>query len=108
MQLAAAAFREENGDDPRDDQLAAMDSEPAVDEILRLLIDAWSDMSTERPQGWKTGLIPWSRIRAWCTFYNFDREATGLIIRVIRDVDVKLYDERDLREKAASIRGGRK
>lgn len=61
-------------------------------------------MSTERSRGFDVGLIPWSAIRAWCQFYRFDPEATRLIIRIIRTVDVQVFDERKAKAEQDRIR----
>jgi hypothetical protein len=65
-------------------------------------------MATERPRGWDVGLIPWSAIRAWAQFYGFDREATRIIIRVIRTVDVQIFDARKAKEQTDRLTKGRK
>ena len=85
-----------------------IETEPERDDVLEQLIDAWSDLSTERPRGMSTGLIPWSRIRDWAEYNGYEREETQLIIRVIRRVDVQLFDERDARERLEKLRRGKK
>lgn len=52
-------------------------------------IDAWTDLSTERPIGFAVGAIPWSRIVAWCEFEGLDREATKIMVHVIRRLDIE-------------------
>ena len=85
-----------------------IETEPERDDVLEQLIDAWSDLSTERPRGMSNGLITLSRIRDWAEYNGYEREETQLIIRVIRRVDVQLFDERDARERLEKLRRGKK
>ena len=48
---------------------------------------AWHDLGTCRPIGMSAGAIPWTAIVAWADFHQFDREATAMLIHVIRTLD---------------------
>jgi hypothetical protein len=53
-----------------------------------MCVHAWHDLHSERQLGFSgAGLIPWSRIVEWCRLRGFDREATLLIVAVIRKQD---------------------
>jgi hypothetical protein len=69
-------------------QLAELEArEPPRDTACFMCVRAWFDLGTERSIGMAVGPIPWSRIVQWCRFYGLDRDATGLVIHVVRQLD---------------------
>jgi hypothetical protein len=72
-------------------------------------LHAWADLGTERPVGMSVGLIPWRAIVAWCQFHLFDREATQIMIYVIRTLDADQAEARAAQAKQETALGkGRK
>lgn len=66
---------------------AATAKEPRLTEQTATILGAWFDLSTERAIGMAVGPIPWNRIVKWCEFSELDREASRLVIHVIRQID---------------------
>jgi hypothetical protein len=54
---------------------------------VALCLTAWAELSTCRPIGMAVGPIPWTAIIAWARFHGLDREATGVLVTVIRRLD---------------------
>ncbi len=75
------------------------DSEPERDGAVGRCIHAWADLNTCRPVGMSSGLIPWTAIVCWCQFHLFDREATQIMIHVIRTLDA---DQAEARSASAA------
>jgi hypothetical protein len=70
---------------------------------VHLLVRAWHELHSCRPQGFSgAGLIPWTAIIEWCRFRGLDREATLLVVDVIR----KLDHDRAEREASRAAHGG--
>lgn len=66
-----------------------MATEPPRDHAVSRCVQCWADLSTERTVGMAEGAIPWRAIRDWCAFhFGEDREATEIMIYVIRTLDV--------------------
>jgi hypothetical protein len=52
-----------------------------------MCLRAWGDLSTCRPIGMAVGFIPWTAIIEWARFHGLDREATQILVDVIRKLD---------------------
>lgn len=64
-----------------------LDQRPSRDYAVSRCLEAWADLSTERAVGFSVGAIPWSSIVNWCEFHELDREATQVMVHVIRRID---------------------
>lgn len=88
---------------------AILKQEPARDYAVIRCIEAWHDLGTERTVGFAVGPIPWSRVVAWCEFHGLDREATQIVVHVIRRLDIDRAEARaaDDAKKKATGKGRR-
>lgn len=87
-----------------------LEKRPPRDYAVSRCLEAWADLSTERPVGFAVGAIPWSRIVAWCEFHGLDREASQVLIHVIRKLDIDRAEAQaaeDARKKATGGKGKR-
>lgn len=64
-------------------------SEPPRDYAVTRCVQAWNDLSTCRPIGMAVGPIPWTSIVTWCEYHGFDREASDVMLYVIRQLDAE-------------------
>lgn len=69
------------------DEQAILDRQPPHDDGVALCLTAWAELSTCRPIGMAVGPIPWTAIIEWARFHGLDREATGVLVSVIRRLD---------------------
>jgi hypothetical protein len=74
-----------------------LEQRPAFDYAMSRCLDAWADLSTERPIGFAVGAIPVSKIWAWCDRRGMDSESAEVMEHVIRRLD----NERAERQAAA-------
>jgi hypothetical protein len=87
-----------------------LEQRPALDYAMSRCLEAWADLSTERPVGFTVGAIPWGRIVAWCSYHDLDREATDVVIHVIRRLDNERAERQaaeDAKKKATGGKGRR-
>jgi hypothetical protein len=84
-----------------------LEQRPTLDYAMSRCLDAWADLSTERTIGFAVGAIPWSRIVDWCEFHELDREATGVVIHVIRRLDVDRAEHAAAEEAKKKATGGK-
>lgn len=75
---------------------------------MAICVECWQDLDSERriSLGYGlgiVGMIPWSKVIAWCQYHGLDRENTQLVWAVIRDLDVKRAD-REASQRA--LKGG--
>lgn len=77
--------------------------QPDQDDAMGICLQAWRDLSTERPIGFSgSGPIPRSKVFEWAAWQRLDREAAGVLWVVI----CRLERDRAEREaSAASLRG---
>jgi hypothetical protein len=84
-----------------------LDQEPERDYAVATCIGAWFDLSTARAIGMAAGPIPWSAIVQWCQFHQLDREASMILIHVIRQVDNERAEAAEARRKLEEMSRGR-
>lgn len=74
-----------------------LEQRPAFDYAMSRCLEAWGDLSTERPIGFAVGAIPESKIWGWCDRRGMDYESAEILVHVIRRLD----NERAERQAAA-------
>ena len=79
------------------------DLEPPIDYACSRCIEAWHDLGTCRAVGMAIGSIPWTAIVAWADFHELDREATMLLIRVIRHLDCERSEREAAKRRLAGM-----
>lgn len=86
-----------------------LEQRPALDYAMSRCLEAWGDLSTERPIGFAVGAIPVSKIWAWCDRRGMDYESAEILVHVIRRLDNERAERQaaeDAKKKATGI-GGR-
>lgn len=87
-------------------------TEPPRDFAVARCVEAWCDLSTTRGIGMATGPIPWTAIVRWCEFHELDREATMIVVHVIRTLDVDRAEDEQARraveDQARARKAGRR
>lgn len=70
---------------------------------MTLCIRAWFDLSTTRSTGGMggSGPIPWHLVISWCEHEGLDREATRVVVAVLRRLD------RDRADTLNSLQGAK-
>ncbi len=75
-------------DAPTPIEQGILDEQPEVDDAMRLCIQAWQDLGTERPIGIAgAGVIPFRATLAWAQYHRLDRDATEILMTVINRLD---------------------
>lgn len=87
---------------PRPSELPTLDARPHHDEQIQICCDAWHDLATERALGFSSlGSIPFRAITHWAELHLLNREATLLLVAVIRRLDADRHEreasKRDLK-----------
>lgn len=54
---------------------------------LRLFLQAFFDLDSERDQGWGLGRIPWTAMRQYALFYELDQEQSDALIHFVQVMD---------------------
>lgn len=88
------------GRPPTDDQLVFLESEPEVDEGIRIMVRAYSELSSCRNVGMGIGPIPWTAMLEWCRHHNLRRDVSNHLINVLRLVDADTLRKAAERAKA--------
>lgn len=73
---------------------------------MGLCLHAWSDLSTCRSVGMALGPIPWTVIVQWCEWHGLDRDATRIVMAVVRRLD-RDWIEAENSRSAPGARGGK-
>lgn len=60
---------------------------PELKQGLELYLDAFYDLDSERGVSETLGSIPWSKIKDYAEFYDFDEEQTECLFFFIREMD---------------------
>ena len=72
-------------------------------------LNAFYDLDTERSLGEEPSSIPWSKIKEYALFHDFDEQLTLDFLRIIRKADAayltKLIEKRKHDAKLKTIRG---
>jgi hypothetical protein len=80
-----------------------LDEQPEHDEAMAMCVEAWHDLHSERPLGMAgAGLIPWRAMLEWARFHRLDREATKVVITVLRKLD---HDRAEREASRAALKG---
>lgn len=66
---------------------------PELDAGLQLYIDAFYDLSTERPSGMGFSRVPWSKIVKYADVYGFTGQQREALIHHIRSIDNYLIEQ---------------
>lgn len=82
------------------------ESEPPRDYAVVRCVQAWCDLSTCRPVGMVVGVIPWTSIVTWCQYQGFDKEATDVMLHVIRQLDADRAEAEAKDAQVAKASGG--
>ena len=69
------------------------------------VLRCWGDLSTERPIGMAVGPVPWSAIVRWCEFHGLDRDATRIILHVVRQLDNEQNEAERAKRQADALAG---
>jgi hypothetical protein len=78
-----------------------MAREPRLDFAMRLCVDAWFDLGTERSIGFGAcGPIPASQVRAWAKDRGLDGDLSRALQRVIRSLDITYLDRQASKGKS--------
>lgn len=82
--------------------------EPERDFAMQTVLRAWADLSTCRPIGMTVGPIPWTAIVQWAEFHDLDRDAAGILVHVIRQLDIERAEsEASKQQKDKALGTGR-
>lgn len=79
-------------------------AEPPQTEAMGVVLNAWEDLSTERPLGPTDEQIPWSKVMRWCDRHGLDAREARIVWHVIRRQDIEELERRswEAKQQAAS------
>ena len=82
---------------PMPSEQEVLDRRPPHHDAAAIIVECWHDLSTERALslGYGVavmGMIPWSKVMAWCRQHGLDADNTLLVWTVIRELDAKRAD----------------
>lgn len=93
------------------DRTALEMSAPEIDDIERLVLQAWFKLSTCRSVGMVVGQIWVTAVLEWCKYKALDRELTDLVVAVIGLLDADYLKaeahKRKMGAEAAAKKGRR-
>lgn len=75
----------------------------ATERFLALVLRAWNDLGASRHIGFGVlGCIPFESITQWATWNGLDREATLVLIAVIRKLDADRAERDEMKRRMES------
>lgn len=81
-------------------------NKPVLHPGLQFYLDAFYDLTFDRPTGFEEGYIPLTSILAYCEFYGLNAEETEDLIYFVRQLDIAYIKDR--REKSKRERERKK
>lgn len=67
---------------------------------LELYLNAFFDLDAERPSSFDIGSIPWSKMKDYACFYDFDEDQTEDLIFFIKRMDAAYIKRQKAKQKA--------
>lgn len=65
-----------------------------------IVVEAWNDLGADRQMGFGVlGCIPHAAICRWAEWQELDREATDVLIRIIRQLDADRVQREESRRR---------
>lgn len=64
-----------------------------------LVVEAWHALGADRHLGMSLGCIPFTAILRWSEWYGLDRDATNILVDVIRILDRDRVDREESRRR---------